>query len=475
MRRSSDMLVRGGDVVQPDGVRRADVRVRGGRIAAVAPALAPEDSERVIDADGLLVLPGIIDCHTHFSLDTGKMATRDDFVAGSASAAAGGVTTVMNFAPQHKRQSLLEALAAERAKADGCTLVDYGLHLCVGEPAPGWETELDAVAAAGVTSFKVHSTYRDTVFFTRDWDWYRLAQECARRNLLLMIHCENDDVLAGATEALLAAGRRSFAAHAASRPAIAEVETVGRAIAFAQDTGCPTYLVHLSVPASVELARRARARDLPVFAETCAHHLTLEDSVYRGDAARRFVMTPPLRAEAQRAELVRGVVGGDVHACSSDHCGYSLDQRGADSDFTVASPGIPGVETLLPVVFTELSRHGMEVEAIIDLMTRRPAAIFGLRGKGELRAGLDGDLVLFDRFAHGRLDETVLHSRAGYSPWHGAEITGRVVATVARGVEIYRDGEVVAEPGRGRFIGCDRFDRDRIERALEPARAEMTQ
>jgi len=464
----SELLVRGGEVVQPHGVLHADIRIRDGRIAAVAPGLAPEPRERVLDADGLLVLPGIIDCHTHFALDTGKMATRDDFVSGSTSAAAGGVTTVMNFAPQRPGQSLLAAVAAERTKADGPSLVDYGLHLCVGTPGDEWESELDGVAAAGVTSLKVHTTYRDTMFYTRDWDWYRLAQACAQRDLLLMVHCENDDILTGATKALLSAGQRSFSAHAASRPSVAELEAVGRAITFCAETGSPTYLVHLTLPASVELAAGARERGLPVFAEACAHHLTLEDSLYESAAARRFVMTPPLRAESERVGLVREVLDGRVHALGSDHCGYSLEQRGPDSDFTAASPGIPGVETLLPVLYTELTEQGLAVEAVVDLLTERPAAIFGLRDKGQLRPGLDGDVVLFDPTARSVLDERSLHSQAGYSPWHGRELRGRVVTTICRGTVLYNDGRVLAAPGHGHFVACERFDRQRVERAFRP-------
>ena len=464
----SDLLIRGGDVVHSDGVRRADVRIAAGRIAAVAPGLVSEPGDRLIDADGLLVLPGVIDAHTHLGLDTGKMATLDDFVSGSVSAAAGGVTTVMNFAPQNARQSLVAAVAAERTKAAGRSLIDYGLHVCVGVPSEDYETELDEVAALGVTSVKVHSTYRDTMFYTRDWDWYRLAQACASRALLLMVHCENDDIVSGATEALLRAGQHGFSSHAAARPEIAEVEAVSRAIAFCAETGCPTYLVHLTLPASVELAMSARNRGLPIFAEACAHHLSLEDSVYLDSDAARFVMVPPLREEGERAGLVRNVLEGRVHVIGSDHCGYSLQQRGDGADFTTGSPGIPGVETLLPVIFTELGDRGMAVETIVDLLTARPAGIFGLRGKGQVRPGLDGDVVLFDPAARYVLDERDLHSAAGYSPWHGRELRGRVVTTVCRGTALYEDGRITVDPGFGRFVACDRFMRDRAERAVQP-------
>src|SRR5579884_2700770 len=468
----SDLLVRGGEVLQRDGLVRADVHVRDGRVHAVGSALVPASGGRVLDADGLVVLPGVIDAHTHFALDTGRMATRDDYELGSASAAAGGVTTVINFAPQRPRQSLLAAVAAERAKAEGRSLVDYGLHVCVGVPGEGWERELDELAGVGVTSFKVHTTYRDTMFYTRDWDWYQLARACAVRDLLVMVHCENDDIVTGATEAQLSAGHRSFAWHAAARPAIAEVEAVARALTFCAETGFPTYLVHLTTAKSVELVTRGRELGLLVFGEVCAHHLALDDSVYAGPDASRFVMIPPLRSAHERAGLLDEVVDGRVHTLGSDHCGYSLEQRAGAEDFTAGSPGIPGVETLLPVAFTELSARGVPLEAIAGLLTMAPAAIFGLRGKGELSTGFDGDLVLFDPAARRVLNERELHSAAGYSPWHGRELRGRVIATVCRGTVVYQEGAVRGAPGHGRFVPCERFSRERADAGVREPRVE---
>jgi dihydropyrimidinase len=461
------VLIRGGEVVEPAGRRRADVRVAGGRIVAIDPDLPGEPGEERIDADGLLVLPGILDCHTHFDLESAGMRTRDDFASGSAAAAAGGVTTYMNFAPQERGQPLMEALAAERRRADGHTLVDYGLHMSFGTPPAEWRGELREVVAAGVTSFKVYTTYRHTMYYTRDWDWLSLMREGAALGLLVMVHAENDDVLAGRTAELLAAGRRSFEHHAAARPAVAETEAVGRGLAFCAETGCPIYFVHLSAPASVDVVTRARELGLPAYAESCAHHLSLDDSAYAGAQARRFVMTPPLRPADMVDGLVARVAAGAVHTSGSDHCGYSLDQRGSDADFTAASPGIPGVETLWPVLYTALvAERGLELEQAAALVTGNAAAVFGLLEKGRVAEGADADLVLFDPESRSVLDEGTLRSRAGYSPWHGAAIQGRVVRTIARGETVYRDGEVVERFDHGRFVACAPFDRRRVEQAL---------
>jgi dihydropyrimidinase len=462
-------VIRHGEAVLPDGRRRADLRLRDGRIDAIEDEIEPQPGEEAIDATGLLVLPGIIDAHTHFDLETGKMHTRDDFASGTASAAAGGVTTYVNFAPQERGQSLVEAVEAERAKALGNSLVDFTLHLSFGTPSDRWERELDEVVAMGVTSAKVYTTYTDTIYYTRDWDWYRLMQRSGAAGFVVMVHAENDDILAGKTNELLAAGCTSFRHHGAARLEVAETEAVARGLAFCRDTGSPIYFVHLSSPASVDLVQAARAEGLPAYGEVCAHHVSLDDSVYATDDAARYVCTPPLRSEASRARLLEHVVAGRVHTMGSDHCGYSLDQRGADSDFTAASPGIPGVETLWPVIYTMLvGRCGMAVEDAVDLVSRRPAAIFGLAPrKGSLAVGADADVCLYDPEPRAPLDEATLHSRAGYSPWHGFEVQGRVVRTISRGVTVYADGRVGGDLSHGRFVECVPFDRERVDETLE--------
>jgi D-hydantoinase len=454
--------------VLPEGRRQVDLRLNDGRIEAIGPALEVAAGDEVIDASGLLVLPGIIDAHTHFELDTGKMQTRDDFASGSASAAAGGVTTYVNFAPQQRGQSLVDAVNAERAKAEGHSLVDFTLHLSFGTPGPDWERELEQVVAMGVTSAKVYTTYTDTVYYTRDWDWHRLMRRSGESGLLVMVHAENDDILRGKTDELLAAGNTSFQYHGAARLEVAEVEAVARGLAFCRDTGSPIYFVHLSASESVDLVTAARAEGLPAYGEVCAHHVSLDDRVYATEDAPRYVCTPPMRSPETRERLLQRIVAGRVHSMGSDHCGYSLDQRGSDRDFTAASPGVPGVETLWPVVYSVLvGQAGMSLEDAVALVSARPAANFGLAPrKGSLAVGADADVVLYDPEPRGPLDEASLHSLAGFSPWHGFEIHGRVVRTISRGLTVYDDGELSDDLAHGRFVACAPFNRDRVDAAL---------
>ncbi|MDQ6710701.1 MAG: dihydropyrimidinase, partial [Candidatus Dormibacteraeota bacterium] len=287
--------------MRASGALAADVMVKGERITAVGPNL-PADSETVIDATGMLVMPGVVDPHTHFVLDTGTEKTLDDFASASIAAAAGGVTTFLDFAPQQHGQSFQAALDSRLGQIEGQALIDYGIHLNITDLLPGWERDLDRLVEAGVTSAKVYTTYRDTVFYVDDWTWYRLLERSGTAGLLVQVHAENDAIVEGKTRELIAAGKTSFAYHAVARPAVAEAEAVARGLLFSRATGSPVYFVHLSSPLSVDLVDEAPV-GVKAIAETCPHFLVLDDSVYAGKDAARYLMTPPLRDKASQAGL----------------------------------------------------------------------------------------------------------------------------------------------------------------------------
>jgi dihydropyrimidinase len=452
------VLISGGTVVTESGAVAASVRVEGEQIVEVGPGLVAGEREEVIDATGLLVLPGVIDPHTHFDID-GSGPTSDDWESGTASASAGGVTTCINFAIQHPSQSFEEALAAVRAGADGRARIDYGLHLNVTHLDPGWELDLERVVDGGVTSAKVYTTYRGTVFYVDDWTIYRLMERSGGAGLLVQMHAENDDMLQGRRRELLAAGQTGLEFHGASRPAVAESEAVSRGLFMARATGSPIYFVHLSSPLSVDLVHEAVDRGVRAFAETCPHFLCLEDSVYRLPEASRFLMTPPIRSEAVRVELWERAERGWIDSVGSDHCGYSLAQRGDTSAFTeVKNPGIPGVETILPLLYTFGVEQGhIDLAGLVRLTSAGPARIFGLwPRKGRVAGGADADLALFDPAASGPLRDDELHTGAGFSPFSGLELAGRVRTTISRGRVAYDRGRVLSEPGWGRYVSRQR-------------------
>jgi dihydropyrimidinase len=451
------MLIRGGTVITGEGERAADVLVRDGRVAAVAPDLSSD--EDVIDASGLLVLPGLVDPHTHLLLDTGTARTADDFTSGSASAAAGGVTTYLDFAPQLLRQSFLEALAARQTLIEGRSYVDYGIHLNITQLPASWHADLEALVDAGVTSAKIYTTYRDTIFYADDWTWYQLMERSGAAGLLVQVHAENDAIVEGMARQLVAAGKHSLRYHGQARPAVAETEAVSRGLFFSQSTGSPVYFVHLSSPDSVDVVSAGREAGVPAIAETCPHYLVLDESCYGGNDAARFVMTPPLRDAESRERLWERLQRGAIQSIGSDHCGFALVERQGIDDFTRISPGIPGVETSLLLVYTFGVKTGrLRSSDLIRLLCQNPAKIFGLwPKKGTIAAGSDADLVLFDPTPERVLNAKELHSRAGFSPYEGMRLSGRVTTTILRGQVVYRNGEVVGPADRGQFQKCQPF------------------
>ncbi|MGH7776571.1 MAG: dihydropyrimidinase [Candidatus Dormibacterales bacterium] len=455
------MLVRGGTVVTEGGERRADVRAAGGRIEAVQPDLEPDVGEEIVDASGLYVLPGLVDPHTHFALDAGDGPTADDFTTGSAAAAAGGVTTYINFATQRPGQGFLDALADAQGRAEGRSHVDFSFHLNITRLDEGWEGELEKVVEAGVSSAKVYTTYRGTVFYVDDWTIYRLMQRSGSAGLLVQMHAENDDMVEGRRAELVRAGLTGLAHHGDSRPAVAESEAVQRGLFLSRVTESPIYLVHLSSPLSVDLVAEARERGAAAVAETCPHYLVLDEGLYRGEGVRRYLMTPPLRSAEMREALWERVAAGMVHTLGSDHCGYSLEQRGDADDLTRVTPGIPGVETTLPLVHTYGVRRGrIDLPAMVRLVATNPARVFGLwPRKGAVEPGSDADLVLFDPRHGARLRAADLHGAAGFSPYEGLELEGRVVATICRGEVVYDGDRVRGEATWGRFLERLPFDR----------------
>jgi dihydropyrimidinase len=456
------MLIRGGTVVTADGERKADVLVRDDKVAEIRAGIAGNGD--VLDATGLLLLPGIVDPHTHLLLDTGTARTADDFESGSLSAAAGGVTTFLDFAPQLAGQRFAQALQARLALIEGRSHIDYAIHLNIAHLPAGWERDLEGLVDAGVTSAKIYTTYRGTIFYADDWTWYRLMERSGEAGFLVQVHAENDAIVEGMAQQLVDEGKQSLKYHAQARPGVAEAEAVGRGLLFSRATGSPVYFVHLSTPLAVDLISEARRGGVQAIAETCPHYLVLDDSRYDQPDAARYVMTPPLRDRESQAQLWDRLSRGAIQSIGSDHCGFSLSQRAGVDDFRQISPGIPGVETSLLLMHTfGVLPQRMSRSDLVRLLCTNPAKIFGLwPQKGDLQPGSDADIVLFDPRPERVLSAAELHSRAGFSPYEGLTVSGKVHTTICRGRVIYQDGVMVGRPGFGRFVKCRPFDPEMV-------------
>lgn len=448
-------LIRNGRLILPEGERAGDIFLADEKIQVIGAGLAAEGADRVVDADGCVVLPGVIDPHTHIVLDTGIYKTVDDWEIGTRTAACGGVTTVIDFATQFPGQDVRQALASRIAEVGGLAQIDYGLHMMLTE-LPEVDSELDRwmaeLLADGINSVKVYTTYRPN-YYQGDDALLRVFRSAAAHDMVVMIHCENDALVTAARERLARTGKTSLAYHGAARPPLAEVEAANRCLFLGRAAGDPTiYVVHCSVSDTVtEVAKAAREGQKGI-AETTAQYLTLDERVYTGPHPEWGIMQPPLRAPEEKAKLWAQIMRGEIATVCTDHCDYSISQKREHTEFTKTPGGIPGLETLLSLMATAGVAEGrITWPRLAELMSANPARIFGLKNKGSLAVGKDADVVVYDPRVTRTIRTEALHNVAGYTPYEGMPVQGAVRDVFVRGRQLVDAGEFCPAVGWGRF------------------------
>ncbi len=438
-----DLAIVGGRVVLDDAVLPRDVGVRDGRIVALAEDLRGEAPVEVT-ALGRLVLPGVVDVHVH--LNEPGHGGWEGVSHGTAALACGGTTTAAEM-PHHASPPTLDlaALAAKRAAWEGRSAVDYGLWAGV---VPDNLGELEGLAAHGVVGLKAYMVKpRSDEFAAVDDDTLLQAMRIAAAvGVPVAVHAEDGERCAALERALAGAGG-TYADYLAARPAAAEIEAVGRALAMAHAAGCALHLVHLSTAEAVALVAEARARGTDVTCETCPHYLmwTAEDVERLGTAAK---CAPPIRPAPAREQLWDALAAGEIDLVSSDHSPCPPADR--EGDFLRARAGINGAQTLLATLLSEgHHRRGLALPAIANRCGAVAAHRFGLAGKGMIAAGADADLAIVDLRARRRLAASDLLTRHPQSPYTGVVFTGRVLRTLVRGTTVALEGRPTgARPGR---------------------------
>jgi dihydropyrimidinase len=367
----------------------------------------------------------------------------------------GGTTTHVDFCFVRPGISVQQAIEQRAARWKGNSYADYSFHVALqGElPIPVFDQLQDSIAE-GFPSFKV---FMIKEFGITDDALIRVLRAAKAAGAVVNVHAENSEILEDATTRLLAAGRWDPKYYAETRPVLAEAEATRRAIDYAELTGAEVYIVHMSCREAVEAVRAARQRGLPVWGETRPIYLGLTDERYApgGVEAAKVVGAPPLRTAEHQAALWEGLHSGDVQAIGSDNCSWTAEQKAVGArDFRQVPYGVPGLETEMRVIYSEgVARGRISVHTFVAAFATNPARIFGLYPrKGTVAVGSDADLVLFDPRRTETVDERRLHSRARYDPFHGFEIRGVPVATIARGEVVAREGELLSRPGRGRLL-----------------------
>lgn len=450
-----DLLIRGGTVVTEHGSRRANIAIRGPSIVCVSTEEPP--ARRVIDATGLLVLPGGIDAHTHLNSEwpfPDERRPADGFESGTRGAAAGGITTVCDFVYPLGDESLADAL--ERVVRDAAApYIDVALHMVVMSSSDSVIAEVDEVIEAGCPSFKFYTS--DPDFIANRSAYLHMLERVGSGGGIAMFHCEDAAIAEYSRARLLAAGHTAPRFYPQSKPVEAELAATVQALTMAAVAGVPCYIVHLSAAGVLDAAIAARARGASVFVETRPLYLYLTADRFDADdaTAARYIGTPPLRVEEDRARLWAGLAAGQVDVVASDHVGFTASQKYTRGDtFDTVPKGVPNLETLLPMLYSEGVAAGrISLERFVQVIATNPARLFGLYPrKGTIAVGSDADLCILDPKARRVLSGTELHSAADLELFEGTEAIGWPAYTISRGEVVYERGTIVGRPGHGQFV-----------------------
>ena len=450
--REFDLLISGGTVVTESESSVADVGIRNGRVAAVG-SFHDRVARNRINATGLIVMPGGIDVHVHMSLPFGSTVSSDDFGSGSRAAALGGTTTMIDFASQSSALSLGEAILARKREADEKSHIDYALHLIINDASERWLSQLPEALALGVSTLKAFTAYPNEGLMLSQSELRELMKHAAQYRAQVDVHAEDGLAIEANRRKFVESGQTSMAFHPRSRPAATESKAIREVLSMARETGCRVHIHHLSTADGLRQLEAAKV--VSVSAETCPQYLLLDASLYDTPSAALYAVSPPLREPQDCEALWAGLRSGAISMVATDHCPFTYAQKTAEGRaFTEVPNGMPGIETRIPLMFSEaVVKRGFSLSQFAQMVSTNPARRFGLYPqKGTIRPGSDADLVLLDPKAHRRIDHGRLHMNCDWSPYEGMEVTGWPVTTLLRGEILCQEGEWVPANPKGRFI-----------------------
>ena len=447
-------LILGGRMVVGQTVVQQDLLIQGESVVA-AGRLPHAAADRVVDAGGLLVLPGGVDTHVHFNDVFMGTVSVHNYLTGTRSAAFGGTTSVIDFSNQVPGGSLAKTLRDKAEEAEGKALVDWGVHPAITRPDEETLAEIPLVVAAGAPTMKCYMTYRDDGLLVEDADLVRVVKPLTEAGGMLMLHAEDNDLIEANVPRLIAEGNTAPIFHARSKPPEVETEAIRRIIQMARETKGRFFIVHLASPGGLELLTRAMEEGLDIRPETCAHYLIFSEEVLKRDDGIKWICSPPLRDAEAMDVLWQGVADGRIRMVTSDDAAYSWEAKLYGKDrFDRCPNGIPGIEPRFCMLYSEgVAKGRISLPRFVEIIASEPARLFGLAPKkGQLEPGADADIVLLDPTVRWTMGQDTLHMGADWSAYEGIEVSGKIQKVFSRG-ELLIDGEeCLGTPGRGRYL-----------------------
>lgn len=436
------ILVKNARVVSAKEVLKKDVYIDEGKFCD---AFSTE-ADKVIDAGGKFMLPGAIDVHTHVEQESDVDKTCDDYFEGTKAAVSGGTTTVVMFAVQRKGVLPLDLIKDRIKSAKSKAVCDFSFHLQLTDITDKTLAQLEEIVKMGISSVKIYMA--GAGFTICNTNIVRLMELSKKLGFLIEVHAESDELVNFYRENLIKEGRTQMQYYAPSRPLVCETAALSLLSAYTKALGCKIYIVHLTSKEGLEICKKSEGR---LLVETCPHYLTFTSDVYEQEGPRA-IQSPPVRETQDREALWKGILEGDVQTVGSDHCPFYLAEKQLD-DFSKVPLGTPGMETLMPVMFSEgVAKGRIPITKVAEVLSENPAKIFNLKNKGKIAPGYDADFVLLDPNEDYVMTDDMAVTTAGYSTFSGMEFHGKVKETYVRGQLVYADNELKVEKGFGTFL-----------------------
>ncbi len=450
------ILIKNGTVVNATKTIVADIFIKDGKIAGMGSGISIDNNTVVIDAVGKYVFPGGIDPHVHMHLPTPAGYSSDDFYTGSLAALAGGTTTIIDFVTPRKGEPLCRALEKRKEEAADC-LTDYSFHVSPIE----WRDDIGGeilmcIKSHGITSFKVYMAYKESIGLDDD-DLKRVMKAVSGAGGTVTVHCEEGDKIEELRNGFYNSGKRTPQYHPLSRPPELEAQAVKKAIAFANETNCKLYIVHVSSKFSLEYIKKAQERGQKVFAETCPHYLLLDESKYKGQFNKTapFVLSPPLRKKEDNNALWEALDGGILQTAGTDHCPFNMNQKllGID-DFRKIANGAGGVEHRLTLLYTYgVLNKRISLNKFVEITSTNAAKIFGLYPrKGIIATGSDADLIVWNPKTENIISAKNHIMNCDNDIFEGFKTKGMAETVIRRGEIVAKNGKPLKNISKGDFL-----------------------